>query len=73
MKKKQSRYGKYYATSQDMETLWEHKDNGLFVEYNPNVHMWRINSSSKRGIPEHLMGYSPHPKVLKSQISKYRG
>lgn len=60
-RKRKERRFKYFATG--VETVvYKEYDNGYFIEFNPNVKMYRINHP--KGVPLKLMGYSPHPQVL---------
>lgn len=59
---------RYFATSKDMKVeilKWNQK---FWLEYNPNIKMWRINK--KGAMPMELMGYNPHKKVLLLKLGK---
>jgi len=58
---------RYFATSKD--TIKEEiKGSDYWLDYNPNINMWRING--RKAVPKELMGYSPHKKALLHDLSK---
>lgn len=69
-KRRKVRKFRYFATGYN--TLAEDRCLGdqYWLEYNSNIKMWRING--EKGIPLHLMGYSPHVEVLKKQLGELR-
>lgn len=62
---------KYYATSKDMqkEIPSEINHTGYWLEFNPNVGMWRLNNNN--GVPMELAGYNPHKPALIQKVLKY--
>jgi len=54
----------YYATSKNMiiQNIRKLDPEVVWMEYNPNIRMYRINSSGQ--LPRELLGYSPHRKAL---------
>lgn len=58
----------YWATGKNTQEA-ERFQQGFFIEYNPNIQMYRINNSL--GIPPELMGYSKHRKRLIADINNY--
>lgn len=61
---------KYHATSKDMikEIPAEINASGYWLEFNPNIGMWRLNR--KGGVPLEIAGYSPHKQALIERVKK---
>jgi len=58
----------YYATGNNT-TKCEEVAAGYYLEHNSAIGVWRINHDEF--LPKELMGYSPHPRVLRRDIHNY--
>lgn len=59
----------YYASNKDNEKVFfigKH----LYIEYNPHIKMYRINSDIVQ-LPNELLGYSPHKKAQVRMLTNF--
>ena len=58
----------YWATGCSTHKV-ENLARKFYLEYNNSIGMYRINHDN--GVPQQLMGYSPHRKALIQQVNKW--